>query len=257
MPDAQNDFDVREIATREPADFGLKKPEFAPGGKFQKKHLRLGAGVIFAIVLIVIVVFFLRGWLSFSKSKILLEIVAPSEISSGEELDFSIHYENNNRVGLKDGKIVLDYPEGTYSEDGSELIRDTVEVGKIPAKQEGIKNFKIRLSGEKGNIKTLAVRLSYRPENINSLFENSASFKINISSVLLGLYLVAPQKTISGKEITYALDYTNNSDEEFSDLRIEFKYPTGFIFKKPIRNQLKGTNIWQIGGLKKNEQGNH
>jgi hypothetical protein len=251
----QQEFNVKEIASEEPKKLGEKF-------KFQKKHLKIGLGIIIVLILAFTVITFLKGWFSFSKSNVSLDIISPAEISSGEEIEFIIRYQNNNRVALKDAKLIIDYPQGVYSLEGEELTQEARELGTIPSKKGGAENFKIRLTGEKGSIKLLASRLNYQPANINSHFENFASFKMNISSVLIGAYLTAPQKAINGEEITYILDYINNSDQDFSNVRVELNYPSGFTYKTaeplPVSIQEGGplgeNNIWQIEELKKGER---
>ena len=253
MNQKQEDFNVKEINRQEPVSFEFKKPDEKP--KSRKKYFRIGLIVAIVIILIIVVVIFLRGWFSFSKAKVELEVIAPTEIASGEEVTFVVRYQNNNRVALKDVKLIIDYPQEAYSIEGKELTQEIIELEDVLAERRKSKNFKIRLTGEKGSVKFLTVRLSYRPENVSSRFENSASFKINIISVLLGLYLTVPQKAVSGEEVSYALDYINDSEENFSNLKIEIDYPSGFYFKSAQPEPSEENNIWQIRELKKNERG--
>jgi len=265
MNNNQENFNLREIKNREPIDFEIEKSEKKP--KSSKKYFRIALVVGIIIILIITALVFIRNWFSFSKEKIELEINAPAEVASGEEIEITINCQNNNRVSIKDAKLIIDYPQGAYSIEGDELNQEVVEMGDILSKEEKFKNFKIRLASEKGSIKFLSVRLNYQPENINSRFENSASFKISINSVLVGLYLTVPQKAVSGEEISYILDYINSSDEDFSNLKIELDYPSGFSFKsaepEPISaialsdqgEVAEKNNVWQLDELKKNERG--
>lgn len=253
MGDDQQEFNIKEIGGQGPAGFSAKKPRRK--FKFQKKHFYIAAGIVAGIILAIGAMVFLRGWFSFSKDRVGFEISASAEISSGEEMEFSIKYKNNNRVALQDVKLILDYPQGAYSLEGDELSQEIIEIGDISPNQEEIKKFKMRLTGEKGSIKFLSARLNYQPENISSRFENSTIFKINIGSVLIGLYLTIPQKAISGEEISYILDYINDTEEDFSNLNIEFKYPSKFSFKRATPEPIENINVWKIEELKKGERG--
>jgi len=243
----QQEFNVKEIAGEEPKKLGGKF-------KFQKRHLKIGLGIIIVLILVFTTITFLKGWFSISKSHVDLEIISSVEVSSGEEIEFAIRYQNNNRVALKDVRLIMDYPQGVYSLEGEELTQEVKELGTIPSKKGGTENFKIRLIGEKGSIKLLSARLSYQPTNINSHFENLASFQMNISSVLIGAYLTVPQKAINGEEIAYIFDYINDSNQDFSNVKVELNYPSGFTYKTaeplPLEN-----NIWQIEELKQGERG--
>lgn len=251
----QQDFNVKEIEGQEPKKPAQGRSALGRKFRFQKKHIKIGLGAVAVIVLVFVATAFLKGWFSFSKDRVELEITAPTEISSGEEVEFSIRYKNNNKVALRDAKLVIDYPQGAYSIDGNELSQEVVELEQILPKREGVKDFKIRLAGEKGSIKLLAVRLNYQPENISSRFENSTIFKINIGSVLVGLYLTVPQKAISGEEVSYVLDYLNNTEEDFSNLKIELRYPSDFSFKRANPEPTETNNIWHLEELEQGERG--
>lgn len=256
MDNNQQDFALKKVIGEEPADLGLaKKPK--KRFRFRIKYLGIGLATIVIIVLIFVAANFIKGWLSvsFSKDKVGLEITAPGEISSGEEIEFSVFYQNDNQLTLEDAKLVIDYPQGAYSLEGNELTQKIIELGSILPEAKEVKNFKIRLAGEKGNVRTLTIKLNYQPENTSSRFENFTSFKMNITAALVGIYLTAPQKAISGEEISYNLDYINNSDQDFSDLKIELDYPLGFTLKTADPEPTEENNIWQLEQLKQDERG--
>lgn len=266
MDNNQQDFALKKVISEEPTDLGsAKKPKKPARGwsasgrrfRFRIKYLGIGLAIIVIIVLIFVAANLIKGWLSvsFSKDKVGLEITAPGEISSGEEIEFSVFYQNDNQLTLEDAKLVIDYPQDAYSLEGNELTQETLELNSILPKTKGVKNFKIRLAGEKGNVRTLAIKLNYQPENTSSRFENFTSFKMNITAALVGIYLAAPQKAISGEEISYNLDYINNSDQDFSDLKIELDYPLGFTFKTADPEPTEENNIWQLEQLKQDERG--
>lgn len=244
----QQEFGVKEIKDEE-----LQKP--TP----RKRYIRMGLAIIIGIIVIFATIAFFRGWFSFSfsKDRVELRIDAPTEISSGEEVEFAIHYKNNNQVALNDVRLIIDYPQDAYDVEGNELTQEIFELDRILPEEEGVEDFKARLTGEEASIKSFTIRLNYQPENISSHFENFVSFKISISSVLIGIYLTVPQKAISGEEVSYSLDYINNSDQDFSDLKIELDYPSGFSFKtaepQPA-SQPEKNNIWQLKELKKSER---
>lgn len=256
MDNNQQDFEVKKVISKEPTDLGLaKKPK--KRFRFKLKYLGIGLATVIIIALVFVTANFIKDWLSvsFSKDKVGLEITAPGEISSGKEIEFSVNYQNDNRLALEDAKLVIDYPQGAYSLEGNELTRETIELDSILPETKGVKNFKIRLAGEKGNVRTLTIKLNYRPENTSSRFENFTSFKMNITAALVGIYLAAPQKAISGEEISYNLDYINNSDQDFSDLKIELDYPLGFTLKATDPEPTEENNIWQLERLNQDERG--
>ncbi len=241
------DFNISQIKNQQ---------KFKPKKKFrlEKKYLWIGLAVLVFVLIIIIVIFFLRGW-SFSKSNIELEIKGPSEIASGAETELIINCQNKNRIALNNVELIIDYPLGVYSETGEEISQQVIEIGKILSKEKVKKEVKIRIIGEKGTTKNIQFKLNYQPENTSSFYQNTLTFKTSITSVLIGLYLTVPQKSINGEEVYYILDYINNSDYDFSDLRVELSYPSGFTFKKATPEPDKKTNTWEIERLNKNERG--
>lgn len=249
----QDNFEIKELREEESRKLGVGKS--ASKFVFNKKYLKIGLIAVVFIILVVVGTLVVRMWFSFSENKVELDITAPTEISSGEEIEFTINCKNNNRISLKDVELAVNYPQGTYSLEGEELTREFVELGDIPAQKGYTKDFKVRLSGEKGNIKPFVARLSYRTENTSSYFEKSDSFQINIDSVLIGLYLTVPQKAVSGEEVSYILDYINTSAEDFSDLQIKLNYSSDFSFNNAEPEPSTDNNIWQLNQLKSGERG--
>lgn len=246
----QQDFSVKKIKV-EDSKSKKSKPEF----RIKKKHLKVGLGIVIFLLILIAGIAFLKGWFSFSKTKVELEITGPTEVASGEEVKFDVRYSNDNRVSLKDAKLIIDYPHGAYSLQGEELTQQVFDLETISPKQEGVKQFEIRLTGEKGSIKPLRVRLTYQPENISSEFENTALLKPEIRSVLIGLYLTIPQEAINGEEVSYTIDYLNNTDREFNNLRVELIYPSGFSFQQSQPEPAKENNIWEIENLGPEQRG--
>jgi hypothetical protein len=58
-----------------------------------------------------------KGRASFDIEDVILEIKAPEEIISGEEIIYSIYCSNNSKVALKNAEITFQYPEGFISEE--------------------------------------------------------------------------------------------------------------------------------------------
>ncbi len=226
--------------------------------KSQKKNKHILIAIVGIIVILVIVVgfLFIRNWFTFSKNNVELEVDYPAEINSGENIEFTISYHNKNRIKLEDVQLTINYPSGVYLKNHQEINQQVVEIGEIPAQQKGSKKFNIRMVGEKGSIKRGEARLSYHPQGIGSVYQNQASFKMEIISVLVDVFLTVPEKAISGGKMHYILDYINNSDIDFSNLKIELEYPSDFVFQESTPEPDQENNIWEIDSLGQGERGN-
>lgn len=254
----EKDFQIREIK-QEQIPVNTTPPKKKDGGLislFSKKNLPKTLLVIIIIFILIAIGAILWGRHSFSKAKVELNLEAPEDIASGEEVVLTVNYRNNNRVNLNDAYLIIEYPSGTFSSEGKEIYQEQGLLGTILRKSEGKKDFKIRLIGEKGDVKNLNLKLNYRPQNINSRFENSSSFRIEINLVLIGINIEGSEKTIAGQEVNYLIKYENKTEEDISDLKIELAYSDDFEFKsaKPSPEEIEGNNVWQINLLKSGEK---
>jgi len=250
------DFQVREIKQEQvPVSVTpLEKKGKGLISLFNKKNLPKTLIVILILVIFIAVGAIFWGRHSFSKAKVEIDIEVPEEIASGEEISLIIKYENNNRVDLKDVYLIIDYPMGTFSLEGKEIFQEEEKLGTILRKSEGEKEFRIRFIGEEGSAKNLVAKLNYQPQNINSRFENSALFRIEINSVLIGIDIEGSEETVSGQEVSYLIEYENKTDDDISDLKMELSYSDDFEFKTAEPNPIEEDNIWQIGLLKSGQK---
>jgi len=248
-----NDFQIREIGQTPvrpviPHKSGLVS-------LFSKKNLPKFLIVVFVLLFIFVIgtIFWGRG--SFSKTKIDLKINLPDDIASGKEITITVDYKNNNRVSLNSPVLTINYPSGAFTSDGKEIFHDEKKLGAIIKKSGGSEQFKVRLVGNKGDVKNLTVRLDYQPQNINSRFENSATVRAEINSVLIGIKIEGPDKVIGSQDMSYIIEYDNKTDSDITNLKIEIEYPEDFKLQdsEPEPSQDKN-NIWQIDRLKAGEK---
>lgn len=214
-------------------------------------------------LLIIIIIFILLagaaiiwGRHSFSRAEVQIDIEVPEDIASGEEVVLTIKYKNNNRVNLYDVYLIIDYPLGTFSPEGKEIYQEQKNLGTILRKSQGEESFKVRFVGEKGDVKNLTAKLDYRPQNINSRFENGSSLRIEINSVLIGINIEGSEKTIAGQEVKYLIEYENETEEDILSLKIELTYSDDFEFKSanPNPESVEGNNVWGVDLLRPGEK---
>lgn len=260
-------FQVRDIRNKNNFQSTIQ-PE-APKNKklglislFTKKNLPKTLLVIIILAVLVAAAAVIWGRSSFSKAKVDINIKAPDNIASGEEIVLTVKYKNNNRVALTNAQLIIDYPSGTFSLEGKEIFQKQKDIATIPRKSEGQEEFKARFVGQKGDVKNITAKINYQPQNINSEFENSSTFRLEINSVLIELDIEGSEKTISGQEVNYLIHYKNKTDEEIANLRLELEYSDDFEFKEadPSPITVEGetakekNNIWQIDSLKSGEE---
>jgi hypothetical protein len=252
---ANNDFQYKPINTQyQPVQSEQQSAKKGDGlmNLFNKRNLPKTSAILIVVGILIIIAAIIWGRSSFSKSRVDLSITAPDNISSGEETILTVKYKNNNRVSLNDVHIIINYPQGSFSSEGKEAFQDDRNLGTIGKKAEGEENFKIRLLGEKGNIKNITVKLNYKPQNINSRFENVVSLKAEINTILIGIHIEGSEKAVAGQQANYAIEYENKTEEIIDNLRIKLEYPDDFQFKnsEPAPKSKDENDIWEVGSLR-------
>jgi len=209
--------------------------------------------IIFMTVLVGIAGFWLWQRNSYSKEILKLEIIAPSEITMGEEITYVVKYKNNGDVRLEDPVLIFEYPAGALPSAG-ENTRITQSLDDIYPGQERNFSFVSRLFGKEGEIKEAKALLQYTPRNLNAQFESETIATTLISYVPLTFELDLPSRMEAGQEFSFALNYFSNSEYPLSDLRITMKYPEGFSFIKATPSPI-GESEWNVGLLNQAEGG--
>ena len=180
-------------------------------------------------------------------------IYGPENISTGDEVSFSIVYKNDSNVVLRDAELIFEWPERSV------LSIDEVPAGSLSVKydfgtivpfQEKTAVMKGRIFGLRGEEKVVKASFSYRPENTDSAFEDSVTASVKIAATPLAVKLNVPDQAVSGKELSLLLEYQNQSDADFSDMSVKLLYPSGFNFVSADPAPTSENNIWKLGDIK-------
>lgn len=215
--------------------------------------------VLFALLLAIFS--FLSFWFgnpSFSESGVKLEIEGPTQISVGDEAVYKLKYSNDTKLDLSNMSFKFTYPEGSVVlKDGvvSKELSEVFTVGQLSPGQEEEKEFRAFMVGDRGNIKTAKVEISYQAGDLRTVFEKDASISTTIVSLPISLTLAAPPNSVPGQAVNYTLDYRNESNDDIYDLRFEFDYPDGLIVQKSTPSPNEGNYAWIIPVLKKGNGG--
>ena len=222
----------------------------------RKKIIVIGLATLLAIALI----FFFLGRGSFRESNVELKIEGTQEISAGELVSYKITYKNGNKVSLNNVKLTFFYPsDAIVIKDNNNILDVTAEnfdLGELKSGESGEKVLTAFIVGDKGNIKTARAILTFKPSTVNSTFQKETSLATTITSLAVPITLVVPPTVIKGQNISYLVDYRNQSEEDLKDLRLEVRYPDGFSptkFSPLPSSQDQNRSTWEIPKLNQNE----
>lgn len=223
--------------------------------KIKTKYIAVGLGLI----MLVAVIFFLMGNESFSESGVELKIEGPTEISSGDLVEYKVIYKNDNKIALDEAKLVFFYPpDSIVVKNGAPAAstNEVFELGKIDGGGSGEKFLPAYVIGDKGNIKNARAILTYQPESVSSVLEKTANLNTTITNLAVPVTLVVPPTAVNGQAVGYLVDYRNQSDQNLVDLRFRVSYPDGFKvsrYSPQPSSRDGGQDIWDVKLLKQGE----
>ena len=210
---------------------------------------------------VVVVLAMLYFWLfraTFSDGAVSVELTAPEEIASGEQVSYQVMLENKNKVALNDVRLTFYYPTGTTIVRDNKIAQFTTEdikIGDLLAGEKKQIDLPVYLVGDQGEVKKAKVLMVYVPANVRSSFQKEVTQATTVSKFNLALNLSVPASVTSGQTMSYVLDYRNESEAELTNLQLQFSYPTGFAFTNAIPPSARGNSLWRLDKLAPGESG--
>ncbi len=214
--------------------------------------------IIIIVIIIAVVLGILGFWYwqrnPYSKEILKLEILGPESVEAGQEIEYTVKYKNNGDVRLEQPVLIFELPEYSLSDGSRRVEIGPEELGDIYPGEEKTFQFKARLLGKEGDIKTAKAQMTYQPKNLQARYESNSSLTLVISSIPLSFNFDLSSKIESGREFEFSLNYFSNLDHPLADLGIRIEYPEGFEF---LSSDPSGTDKteWDIPLLNKAEGG--
>lgn len=192
----------------------------------------------------------------YSKEILKLEILGSEEAAIFQEVEYTVKYKNNGNVRLEEPRLIFEFPEYTLLEEGLSRRQEIgpEELGDIYPGEEKTLQFKGRLFGKEGDIKTAKAWLSYRPKNLQARYESATTFTTEIKSVPLTFDFDLSSKIEAGRDFKFSLNYYSSLDYPLSNLGIKIEYPSGFEFLGSDPQGLAKTE-WEVSLLNQAEGG--
>ena len=216
----------------------------------------MNKNIYFIIPAVIIVAAAIIFWFyqqnMFSKEILKVEILGPNTAKVGDEINYAIKYKNNGNFVLQNPKLIFEMPDNSLTEDGKTLI--TQELKDIYPGDEEIVNFKTRLLGKEGDLKTAKVALSYTPKNLTARYESDTTFTTKIDKVPITFDFDLPSKVEKGKDVQYSINYFSNVDYPLENLSIKIDQVNGFTFLSSDPSSLDHTE-WKLSNLNKSQGG--
>ncbi len=183
---------------------------------------------------------------SWSNDILKLEILGPSQVRAGDEIEYLVKFKNNGKARLEKAELIFEYPENVYPEQGQGRI--TQEIDDIYPGEERIVEFKARAFGQVGDMLKAEAWLSYQPKNLKARYESKTSLTTQVKSVHLTFEFDLPVKVEQGERVEFSLNYFSNIDYVLENLRVKIEYPEGFEFLSSVPQALDDTD-WDLHSI--------
>ena len=253
------------VAPREvdiPTNWG-DKPDFSispeamvkRNNSFFNKFL-LWSLAFFSVSVCAALFIFFVGFNMISSNNVDIEIVAPTSISSGEELNIGLSVINGNRTDLEGAALFIDYPEGSYavSDETKPINHDKISLDTVEKGGTVENSVRTILFGEKDTVKSFVFRLEYKVKGSNAVFSKEKIYDVIIGSSPILLEVSYPKEVNSGQEVTVSVELTSNSSVPIKDALIKVEYPYGYTYKSSNINPVRDNSIWSVGDLKNGDK---
>jgi len=211
----------------------------------------LGSLAFFVIAAGAAAYFFFGNGHFVSPNNIDLEIVAPSLVDGGSQVDLQVIATNRNSSALKLADLVLTYPSGTRDakDPNKPLMTERQSIGTIASGQSIKRTASAIFYGQEGSTQQVHVALEYSIEGSNAVFVREGDVNITVGSSPVSVSVKAPQNVTAGQQFNIEVTVQSNSKEAVSDVALEAQYPFGFSIKNSSPKPDSGTGLWHLGTM--------
>lgn len=244
-PEAPRTWAADETAAPPSLHTSARRPRMSGAAKF------LTASAIFFIAAAGVAAYVFFGGANItSPQNIDVEIIAPSLVDGGKEVQFEIVVRNRNTTPLELAELVIQYPPGTRSaKDPTETVtHERQTIGVIRSGEEVKRTAHALIYGEEGEQKTLAATLEYSVANSNATFERRGEVQFLVGSAPVSLTVSSPEETVAGQPFAVTITVRSNVETPVNHLVVKGEYPFGFsILNSDPKADAGG--VWRLGTL--------
>ncbi|MBU0531822.1 MAG: hypothetical protein ABIG32_01755 [Candidatus Uhrbacteria bacterium] len=164
-----------------------------------------------------------------------VRIEGPDEVSSGEEVEFKIRYENKGQVPLAALEIQLNLPDtfrNTVTRPNPTASDNTWTIGSLRAGSDGSIDITGTIIGSVTSASTIQAIISYRPSNFNADFQDIETKEFLINTTVLEGKAEGPEQSVPGDSVEYAYELRNSGKSTLNDVFVLVKPPTTFLIEQ-------------------------
>ncbi|MEW6407717.1 MAG: hypothetical protein AB1465_03435 [Patescibacteria group bacterium] len=195
---------------------------------------------------------------SFLGDQINFSIFGTKEIASGNKVDLTVVYTNNEKIALKDLEINILYPDGFIFEGAEPVsqkdVKNIFTKEKLaPGEQDKIA-ISGRLLGNPKETKKFYATISFKPENVSSRFSKETEFDVLVAESQLQLETTLPTTVLENEILKYKTMIKNTGEETVENLQIKMDFPASFEINQTDPKRSGEENIWNFQDIKPGQE---
>jgi hypothetical protein len=264
--DSQADFDEDDDSFKIDQKLVIKELEQKePDGQkkiFEKRKLIKIGAVIVGVIVVFLLIFLLlikRQESAFTEEKLQVTVTGPTEVKSGQEIEYMVTVDNQNRIDLNDAVLLLSYSEDLKLADDPLVLKEGFTNSKIvvgTVASGAHKEFPIKATTFGASEKQIYLNavLRYQPENFQSVFEKKSQLGGIIKTSALTISMLPMREASSGEQVQLEILLKNEGEEKFEQVQLKMEYPAGFSFLNADPQPEKNTQLWDFAVIGPGEQ---
>lgn len=186
-----------------------------------------------------------------SAKNVVIDVVAPTEISGGDEVDMYVNIQNQNNTKILDADLVIDFPEGTVinDENGNPVKRWRENLGDIDVGEKLTRKFSPLFFGEEGERKSAKISVEYRISGSNALVSKDVSYDFLVKSAPVSVTVTGPAEVSPNSSATYEITVKSKSLKPINNVALLVNYSFGFEPESFNPSPSFGSDFWELGNL--------
>lgn len=180
-----------------------------------------------------------------------IEIEGPEDVKSGEEVAYTLRYENIGDVPVASLIAKLNIPSTFHVYSTVPEPDENLEwtIGSLSAGSDGAITITGVFLADVPSSQRLQALFTYKPANFSSDFQDIITQKIDINDSVLAFTFTGPEKALAGDSSEYIINVQNSGADPVYNLRITPTFTEDFtvISAQPAREE--GQTYWAIDSL--------
>jgi uncharacterized repeat protein (TIGR01451 family) len=180
-----------------------------------------------------------------------LTIEGPDEIKSGEEVAYTLRYENVGDVPVASLIATLNIPTTFHVYSTVPEADENLEwtIGSLSAGSDGAITITGVFLAEVPSSQRLQALFNYKPANFSSDFQDIVTQKVDIEDSVVALSFTGPEKALAGDTSEYVVNIQNTGREPIYNLRVTPSLSQDFTILSSDPQLEEGQSYWTVPTL--------